>query len=148
MVCQRALSSFFLFCCLTCAPVCLISRNDSQQTLRQRQNDKKSRMYMTYRLNGQFPASFSQFSQGFCGFLTCNRWGLKGHPQYFVPRQVRCPWKPPSDCPEAENPYHCQKIWVLPKIGVPQNGWFILENPLKIDDLGVPSFLETSIYKL
>ena len=37
------------------------------------------------------------------------------------------------------------ETWVFPKILVPQNGSFIMENPIKMDDLGGPPlFLETS----
>ena len=37
-------------------------------------------------------------------------------------------------------------IWVFPKIGVPQNGWFVMENPKKMDDLGgTPIFGNTHL---
>ena len=42
------------------------------------------------------------------------------------------------------NSYVYIHIWVFPK--VPENGWFIMEKPMKMDDLGVPLFLETPIY--
>jgi len=40
-----------------------------------------------------------------------------------------------------------ETIWMFLKIVVgPQNGWFVIEKLIRMDDLGVPLFLETPIY--
>ena len=71
------------------------------------------------------------------------------------------PWKMGGDTPIWSlkkytenfplNPPDCGRtgrfgIWMFPKIMVPPNGCFIMEILINMDDLGVPSFLETTIW--
>ena len=38
---------------------------------------------------------------------------------------------------EAKSPTQ-YTIWEFAQMGVPRNGWFTVENPIRMDDLGVP----------
>lgn len=41
---------------------------------------------------------------------------------------------------------HHQSLGLFPQIGLPHNGWFMMENIIKIDDLGATFFIETPIW--
>ena len=44
-------------------------------------------------------------------------------------------WETPTETQRKPHGVRHQKTtWVFPKIGVPQNVWFIMENPVKMDD--------------
>ena len=58
-------------------------------------------------------------------------------------------WTPEKRHPKRRcfgGPPNTDPHWMFPKIVISQNGWFIMESPIKMDDLGVPPFMETPIF--
>ena len=101
-----------------------------------------------------FPASYVSFREGISPTIL-RWWVLQSiHPPFrFLSRREAAN----SSHQNKENhlnqtsivrfqPFVLQRVkWMFPKIGVPQNGWFFSWKTLliKMDDLGVPLFLET-----
>ena len=80
---------------------------------------------------------FSQFVLQFVRFFQAPTGRCGPHTSCARCPSSRRPWDPHgSHKPVINGGFH---QW-----GVPQNGWFERENPMKMDDLGVPIFQETS----
>ena len=87
------------------------------------------------------PITWSDFTQQPVGWVEPSRCGTRGTgDQGLIAVDVTQHgglWK------MDENGY----TWVFPKIGVPKMDGLYMETPIKVDDLGVPLFLETPTWK-
>ena len=68
-------------------------------------------------------------------------WCLGWDPNVFL-RQKMGFWSPIFLEQWKKDLFGRSRYILFSKIGVPQHGWFIIQNPIKMDDLGVPLFSE------
>ena len=92
----------------------------------------------------------------FAGLIECHAKG-EGRPGNITPKRPWISWNLGSDNPPGpkntseQSPknkgFDLETIWMFPKIVVPQNGWFIVENLIKMGWFGgTPIFRNTHIF--